>query len=133
VRTFVPARIRALEATGATFDPPADFRIEDYLARSFAVLRGGEGEVHRVRLRFTGEAVKYVRERAWHASQVAEPLPDGSLVVSLELGHLREVERWALSWGADCEVLEPAELRGRVASASARAAARYVETPPRHP
>ena len=133
VRMFVPARIRALEATGATFDPPADFRIEDYLARSFAVLRGGEGEVHRVRLRFTGEAVKYVRERAWHASQVAEPDSCGGLVVGLELGHLREVERWALSWGADCEVLESAELRGRVASASARAAARYVETPPRHP
>jgi predicted DNA-binding transcriptional regulator YafY len=89
--------------------------------------------VHRVRLRFTGEAVKYVRERAWHASQVAEPDSCGGLIVGLELGHLREVERWALSWGADCEVLEPAELRGRVASASARAAARYVETPPRHP
>lgn len=48
LRMFAPARIRAAEPTGATFDPPADFRIEDDLAGSFAVLRGGVGESHRV-------------------------------------------------------------------------------------
>jgi predicted DNA-binding transcriptional regulator YafY len=29
----------------------------------------------------------------------------------LELSDLQEVMRWVLSWGAECEVLEPAELR----------------------
>jgi predicted DNA-binding transcriptional regulator YafY len=50
IRMFAPARIRHLEPTGRTFDPPTDFRIDDYLARSFAVLRGTEGELYRVRL-----------------------------------------------------------------------------------
>jgi proteasome accessory factor B len=127
VRMFAPGRIQALELTEATFDPPADFQIDEYLARSFAVLRGGAGEVHRVRLRFTGEAVKYVRERTWHPSQALEPDGQDGLLVSLEVGHLREVERWALSWGADCEVLEPTELRNRVGAELARAAQRYVE------
>jgi predicted DNA-binding transcriptional regulator YafY len=126
VRMFAPGRIRALEPTGATFEPPAGFRIDDYLSMSFAVLRGGEGEVHRVRLRFTGEAVKYVQERPWHASQTLEPVGDGGLLLSMELGHLREVERFALSWGADCEVLEPAELRERVARHLAKASAPYI-------
>lgn len=125
VRMFAPARVRALEVTGATFVPPEDFRIEEYLGGSFAVLRGGEGESHRVCLRFRGEAVRYVRERTWHPSQEAEPGPDGSLVVRLRLGHLREVERWALSWGPDCEVLEPAELRRRLGAATAGAARLY--------
>jgi predicted DNA-binding transcriptional regulator YafY len=125
VRMFSPGRIQALELTEATFDPPADFQIDEYLARSFAVLRGGAGEVYRVRLRFTGEAVKYVRERVWHPSQVLEPEGQDGLLVSLEVGHLREVERWALSWGADCEVLEPPELRERMARILSEATGLY--------
>jgi hypothetical protein len=73
VRIVASGRIRVLEPTEPTFDPPAEFRIDDYLGRSFAVLRGDEGEHHRVRLHFTGASVKYVRERAWHPSQVLVP------------------------------------------------------------
>jgi predicted DNA-binding transcriptional regulator YafY len=115
VRMFVPARIRGLQVTEDAFEPPADFRIEDYLARSFAVLRGGEGEAHRVRLRFTGPAARYVRERRWHPSQAVEETEDGALLMSLEVSHLREVERFVLSWLPDCEVLEPVALRQRLA------------------
>ena len=128
VRMFAPGRIRALEESGATFEPPADFRIDDYLARSFAVLRGGEGEEYRVRLHFTGEAVRYVRERTWHPSQAVEAAPGGGLILSLTVGHLREVERFALSWGRDCRVLEPPELRDRVARAIAEAHKFYLHS-----
>jgi predicted DNA-binding transcriptional regulator YafY len=126
VRMFNPTRIRTLEVTEAGFVPPTDFRIDEYLGRSFGVLRGGDGEGHRVRLRFTGEAAKYVPERTWHPSQALEPAADGGVVIGFELGHLREVERWALSWGPDCEVLEPAELRDRVLNALTAAAGRYA-------
>ncbi len=111
--------------TGTTFEPPVDFRIEDYLAGSFAVLRGADGEVHRVRLRFTGEAIRYVRERKWHPSQTSEVTPEGDLLVGFEVSHLREVERLVLTWGADCIVLGPEELRDRVARTLAEAAGRY--------
>jgi len=127
VRMFAPGRIRALEVTGATFEPPADFRIDDYLARSFAVMRGGEGEEYRVRLRFTGEAVRYVRERTWHPSQAIEADPGGGLILSLTVGHLREVERFVLSWGSDCRVLGPSELRDRVARNLAAAHEYYLQ------
>jgi predicted DNA-binding transcriptional regulator YafY len=130
VRMFVPSRIRSLEATGATFDSPTDFRIDDYLARSFSVLRGSEGEVYRVRFRFTGDAVKYIRERTWHASQSAEPTGDGGLILGFTVGHLREVERFALSWGTSCEVLEPPELRERIARALTEATEYYRTADP---
>ena len=130
VRMFAPSRIRSMGSTGATFESPGDFRIDDYLARSFSVLRGAEGEIYRVRLRFTGEAVKYVRERTWHASQSTEETGDGGLILGLMVGHLREVERFALSWGASCEVLEPSELRERMALAASEAA-RYYSPPNR--
>lgn len=127
VRTFVPSRIRAAEATGATFDRPDGFRPDEYLAGAFEVFRGGAGESHRVRLRFTGEAARHVGDRTWHPSQRVEPSADGAAILTFELGSLREVERWALSWGGeDCEVLGPPELRGRVDAAASATARRYA-------
>lgn len=115
VRMFVPARIRAAEPAETTFDVPGSFRLDEYLRWSFSVLRGHDNELYQVRLRFTGAAVKYVRERVWHPSQVLEPESEQSLLMRLKLSHLREIQRWALSWGGECEVLEPAELRERLA------------------
>ena len=114
---FSPGRVRSLELTDETFVVPATFDIGEYLRQSFGIMHGREGEVHHVRLRFRGDAVRYVRERTWHASQALETTAEGDLIVSLEVSHLREVERWALSWTPDCEVLEPPELREQVADA----------------
>ncbi len=123
---FSPSRIRTCVATDQTFDPPASFAVDAYLADCFSSLRGPDGELFDVLLRFTGDSVRYVRERTWHPSQTIEECPDGSIVLSLRLGHLREIERWALSWGSECEVLGPPELRFRVADELAVAAARYL-------
>jgi predicted DNA-binding transcriptional regulator YafY len=43
----------------------------------------------------------------------------------LEVSHLLEVKRWVLSYGFDCEVLEPPQLRSEVAGDLLRAARRY--------
>ena len=126
IRTFSPGRIRSLELTGETFVVPATFDIGEYLHQSFGIMHGREGELHHVRLRFRGDAVRYVRERTWHASQALETTAEGDLIVTLEVSHLREVERWALSWTPDCEVLEPPELREHVADALARGAGRHT-------
>lgn len=125
VRMFAPGRIRSLRVVEEQFEAPADFRIGEYLAASFGVLRGAAGESYRVRLRFTGPAARYAGERVWHPSQDHRALPDGAVELTWQVGHLREVERFALSWGDDCEVLEPAELREAVAAIHHRAAARY--------
>jgi predicted DNA-binding transcriptional regulator YafY len=126
VRMFAPGRIRSLEATDLTFDVSPGFRPADYLADTFAVMRGGEGEIHRVLLRFTGEAARYVREREWHPSQRLEEDSAAGLLLRIQVSHLREVEKWALAWGPGCEVLEPTELRDRVARAASAAAALYI-------
>jgi serine/threonine protein kinase len=126
IRIFSPGRIRSLELTGETFDIPAGFDIGAYLRQSFGIMHGREGEVHHVRLRFRGNAVRYVRERTWHASQTLQTTAEGDLIVTLEVSHVREVERWVLSWMPDCEVLDPPELRERVADALARGVGRHT-------
>jgi len=122
VRMFAPARIRELRETGETFDRPADFRIADYLDVGFRRMRGA-GPVQTVRLRFTPSAARYIRERTWHPSQKLHDDPDGSATLTLTVNCFAEVKRWVLSFGAECAVLEPAELREDITAESAMMAA----------
>jgi predicted DNA-binding transcriptional regulator YafY len=110
IRMFAPSRVRSVSKTGHYFERPPEFRIDEYLDHSFRAMRG-RGEPQRVRLRFSAEAARYVRERTWHSSQQIEEREGGALELTFNLGHLLEVKRWVLSWGADCQVLEPDELK----------------------
>jgi predicted DNA-binding transcriptional regulator YafY len=123
VLTFATARVRSARLTGDIFSRPDDFRIEAYLDGGFRACRG-HGH-YRVVLRFSREVAGRVEEKVWHKSQRMEPASDGGLIVRLELSDLREVLSWALSWGADCEVLEPREFREMVADELERVRRQY--------
>jgi predicted DNA-binding transcriptional regulator YafY len=126
VLTFATVRVRSVRETGETFERPADFRVEEYLAGCFRACRG-EGQ-HRVVLRFTAAAAGRVAEKQWHISQTTERRADGSLELQLEVSDLREVLRWVLSWGAECEVVGPEELRRGVREEMAKALQFYSAT-----
>lgn len=110
-RMFAPGRIRELTETGETFHVPDDFRIADFFDGTFKVVQDSSQPLQTVRLRFRPAAAKYVREKVWHLSQQLHVEDDGGAVVQLQLRSLIEVRRWVLSWGSDCEVLAPDELR----------------------
>lgn len=63
------------------------------------------------RLRFSSVAARYVGNYRWHQRQTVELLPGGELVVSFPYTQSPELEGMILRWGAECEALEPAELR----------------------
>jgi proteasome accessory factor B len=118
IRIFSVVRVRSVRETGETFERPRDFRVDDYLSGCFRALRG-EGQ-HQVVLRFVPECARRITEKSWHRSQTTEATPDGGLVLRLEVSDLREVKRWVLSWGAECAVLEPAELRQEIEAEARR-------------
>jgi predicted DNA-binding transcriptional regulator YafY len=124
VRMFSPQRIRSLKETGERFQKPADFQIGAYLDPSFRVVRGS-GPAQLVRLMFSREAARYVRERVWHPTQQIRNCKDGRLEMTLRVNHVLEVKRWVLSWGRECEVLAPAQLRDEVAGELLRALRQY--------
>ncbi|HWL08003.1 MAG TPA: WYL domain-containing protein [Planctomicrobium sp.] len=113
-RMFAPARIRELSQTGETFTRPADFKISDFFDGTFKVVSESTLPLKKIRLRFTPSAAKYIREQVFHATQQLEKNADGSVVLELSLRSLIEVRRWILSWGSECEVLEPAELKADI-------------------
>lgn len=122
VRTFALPRIRDVARTGETFRRPRDFSLGKILEGSFAVFEGGRAR--KVVLKFTGVAARLVGERVWHASQ--EFRREGaSLVLTMTVGLSPDLRQWILGWGAEAEVLEPAELRRAVAEAAEAAAAVY--------
>ncbi len=123
LRTFAVTRIADVARTGATFTRPADFSPEKFFANALGVL-GGSGD-HRVVIRFQPGAAARVREREWHESQEMKELPGGALELRLRLGALTEIEHWILGWGAEAEVIAPAELRANLRKTAQALVAQY--------
>lgn len=82
-----------------------------------------EMELVTVQIRFTTEAVRWVRERQHYAFQTEEVLPNNQgWVMSYRLSSISEIIPWVLSWGAAAEVLTPRELREKIRQEAVRLA-----------
>jgi predicted DNA-binding transcriptional regulator YafY len=123
-RTFKVERILSASLTPETFDPPAGGATARELLKAWDVI--ADEEPVRVVIRFSPAVAKRAAETRWHPSQELEAQPDGSLLWRGLVAGMREIKIWILGWGADAEVLDPAELRADVAAELARAAAAYA-------
>ncbi len=122
VRTFKVERVQRAELLPEHYTIPADFNPYSWLQSSWGIMAEDEVEV---RLRFSPQVTRRVQESVWHHSQRLEPQPDGGAVLTMCVGGIREIRNWVLSWGADVEVLAPAELRAQIAAEGARLARLY--------
>ena len=116
IRTFIPARIKAIKQTGKTFPRSQRFSLEKRLRDSFGV-HSGDGQ-HDVVVRFNGGVADYIREKKWHESQKLRELKKGAVELQLRLSSLAEIERWVLGWGGNAMVIRPAELAASVCQAA---------------
>jgi proteasome accessory factor B len=124
VRTFKVERIQHAELTSERFDIPPEFQIADRFRHAWGV--SDEDTVH-VRLRFLdASAAQRVLETNWHPSQRLETEPDGSLLMTLDVGGLLEITPWILSWGSAVEVLDPPALRETIGKTAASMSERYL-------
>ena len=124
IRMFVLDRVKLLHVTNDRFIPPDDFDLDDYMRDAFGVIRS---EVEQVVIRFDPSLERYLKENIWHPSQTFKKHKDGSLLMTMEVGGLREVMSWVMGFGREAEVLEPAHLRRAVAQELTATTERYVE------
>ena len=123
-RTFRVDRLVAPEATGETFERPADFRldtawdevvdaVEDRRARTWATLLIAE--------RF----VWVLRDHFGRHCRSVDVLPDGRTRVRVGAPTARDLARTLSGWGAAVEVLEPPEVRAELRRIGTELAALY--------
>lgn len=121
-RTYKVERIREVSVTPRTF-PAQAAAVAAEMRRAWDIV-GDDTPVDLV-IRFVAEVAARVSETTWHPSQALEPQADGSLIWRARVAGLLEVRSWILGWGAQAEVIEPAELREWVIGQLAEATRHY--------
>lgn len=91
-----------------SFERPPDFRVGE---------RPQEEREIEVRLLFDPETARWVRETPSFFQVAAEDYPEG-LFVTLRIRRYEEIMQWILGWGSHVQVLEPDDLRERLAEES---------------
>ena len=107
LRVFLVDRIQRLEVGEATFTIPESFHIQDVLGSAFGLV---DEEPMDIRVRFDAEIAHLIRERHWHPTQELSVQGDGSVVLSLQAGGVKEILAWLYSFLPHVQVLGPDEL-----------------------
>ena len=123
VRIFKVERIEEAQLTDEHYEIPSRFDPHQYLSTAWGIMGGGAAI--EVRLRFSPEITWRVQESVWHPSQELQYLPDGGCILTVQVSHWKEMKPWIRSWGAQCEVLEPEELRAQIGEEAGRIALLY--------
>jgi predicted DNA-binding transcriptional regulator YafY len=111
IRILAVERIKTLAETENTFIYPEDFDPDERLRSSFNVTM--DDPVY-VRIRFSADQARYIRERRWADEQTLEDEENGAVILSLHTSGWWDVKRWVLSFGCSAEVLEPEELKSEM-------------------
>ncbi len=125
IRTFKVERIQTIDLLDDTYTIPDDFDPRDKLKNAWGIWYTDK-EPQTVKLRFHPSVAKRVCETKWHSSQ-KEPIIDKESYVIWEaqIDEPTEMLNWIRGWGADCEVLEPVELRETLMGEARRIAQLY--------
>lgn len=127
LRTYKLERIRAATLTDDTFEVPEDFDGVALIRQAWGVMYGNAEPIH-LKLRFNQYVSRRVRETTWHVTQSLTETPDG-LIWEADIGDTTEIRPWVRGWGADCEVLEPPELRHEMIREARRLTLMYGMSP----
>lgn len=123
IRTLAVERIQKITKTGSSFEYPEDFDPEELLESAFDIVY--EDPI-RVRIWFSADQARYIKERKWSKNQEIIDQEDWSIILSMETSGWWDVKRWVLSYGKGAKVLEPEELRKEILSELTAAQGHYT-------
>lgn len=121
LRMYSLDRIKGLAGTGRHFRMPEDFDVDFLFRNSFGAYITERKDVRHIVLKATEREAKYLRDLPLHHSQ-EEPSP-GIFTLDVAIGEDLVLE--LLRHGNRLEVLEPQELRQRIAEEFTAASAMY--------
>jgi predicted DNA-binding transcriptional regulator YafY len=125
MRLYKLARIKRVEVTSETFPMPRGWTLDKYLENAWETIHSPQPPV-KVVVDLSPKVAGNMVETMWHPSQSCTTLADGTVRFTARVSGLEEIMWWVLGIGSNARVVEPKELRERVA-AEIRAMHRMVE------
>jgi predicted DNA-binding transcriptional regulator YafY len=123
LRSFAVDAIRAAEPVAERAKDILKAELDEYLKSGYGIFAGKK--VAWATLKFTPLAARWVAAQTWHSGQKARFDGDGSYLLEVPYADDRELVMDILKHGPEVEVLEPPELRERVAAQLNAAVKRY--------
>lgn len=112
MRIFKIERIESIWATTTPYIIPDSFDANTYFDSSWGIVAGGQ--VEDVKLKFSPEIARIMKETRYHPSQKLSPQKDGTIIMTLSVSVSQEFCAWILGWGEKVEVMEPKSLRNEI-------------------
>jgi len=123
IRTLKLARFCLCQPTDTPYFIPDDFSLDKHFGQAWRMMPAGK--LYDIKLHFDPTVAETVADTHWHTSQQFDWQEDQSIHMHFRMDGLEEIVWWILSYGPHCRVIEPPELRQRVADLHAQAAAIY--------
>jgi predicted DNA-binding transcriptional regulator YafY len=111
IRILAVERIKEVTPTPATFEYPSNFDPTENLESAFDITL--EKPIQ-VKIWFSADQARYIKERMWSKTQRIEDQDDGSIILSMKTSGCRDIKKWVLSYGAEAMVLDPDSLRREI-------------------
>jgi proteasome accessory factor B len=129
IRFFKLDRVKAATVTSRTFTR-GPTPVADLLADSITIYRSIDPP-RRYRIRVDAARARWAVEKPFHPRQKVRRQRDGGVILEIERAWDGEMLPQILALGEQVEVLEPADMRDRLAATAAAVAARYAGRAPR--
>ena len=127
VNIFALDRIHSVRVDKSQpFKRCVDFDPEHFFDDTIGVTKGIHDKARRILINIDRQQAPYVESKPFHKSQVVEQrFQDGGIQISLKVVINNELERLILGYGGHAEVVDPPELRDRIAESIALAHSHY--------
>ncbi len=120
LRSFAIDGVRNVTLLDAAAREVATRTLDAHLESGYGIVRGS-GDVQWAKLRFSAERARWVASECWHPEQRGKLEANGRYTLELPYRDDRELLPEILKHAGDVEVLEPVELRRKVAAAHGKA------------
>ena len=124
ILTLAVERIQKISETGSSFEYPINFDPEELLESAFDIVYGDPIDV---KIWFSADQARYIKERKWSKTQKIEDQKDGSIILTMRTSGRWDVVRWVLKYGGEAKILEPKELKEEIINELRAAQSNYED------
>lgn len=108
IRSYAVERILRIRPLSRHVAYPPDFDPEETLNSAFDLTHG---EPVTIKILFSRNEARYIKEKTWAPEQELTELPDGSVILTMTSSGYRDLKRWVMSFGKEARLLSPEDMK----------------------